>query len=461
MINKNDIFTVEITDQDELGQGIGKVEGFPLFIRHAVMGDVAKVCVTKVKKTYGYGRILEFIKKSEFRTDPACPGYKRCGGCQLQSMNYEAQLKFKQKRVEECLKRIGGCDELHMESIIASDMTLRYRNKAQYPVGTDKNGNPVCGFYAERTHDIIECEDCLLSPREFGIIVSQILKWMKQFNIKAYDERTGKGLIRHIFIRKGFTTKEILLCLVINGKKIPYTEVLRDRLESIQTDEFHINGLSISENTKRSNVIMGEKTEAVYGKPYIEDYIGDIKYRISPMSFYQINPGQTKKLYDKVLEYALLNGNETVVDLYCGTGTISLYMAKKAGKVIGIEIIPEAIEDAKVNAALNNIKNAEFYVGKAEEVLPELYDGGLKQADVVVVDPPRKGCDETALKTIVDINPAKLIYVSCNPATLARDIKYLKEKGYVLEKTAPLDMFPNTTHVESIALLSRREIDSK
>ncbi len=454
MINKNDIFTVEITDQDELGQGIGKVDGFPLFIRHGITGDVAKVCVTKTKKTYGYGRILEFIKKSEFRTDPVCPAYKRCGGCQIQSMNYEAQLAFKQKRVEECLKRIGGCEELHMESIIASDKTFRYRNKAQYPVGTDKNGEPVCGFYAERTHDIIQCDDCLLSPEEFSSIVREVLKWMKQFNIKAYDEGSGKGLIRHIFIRKGFTTKEIILCLVINGKKLTFTEVLRDRLESIETPEFHIIGLAVSVNTKRSNVIMGDKTEVIYGRPYIEDYIGDIKYRISPLSFYQINPGQTKKLYDKVLEYAGLTGMETVIDLYCGTGTISLYMAKKAGKVIGIEIIPEAIEDAKVNASLNNIENAEFYAGKAEEVLPKLYEGGLKHADIVVVDPPRKGCDETALKTIVDINPAKLIYVSCNPATLARDIKYLREKGYRPEKIIPVDMFPNTTHTETIALLT-------
>ncbi len=456
MIQKNDVLTVEITDQDTLGQGIGKASLFPLFVRHAVTGDVVNVVVTKTKKNYGYARILDFVKKSPLRTQPACASYKRCGGCQLQNMTYAAQLEFKQRRVEECVRRIGGFSDIGFEPVLASEDIFEYRNKVQYPVGRDKEGNIVFGFYAERTHEIIPCERCLLSPREFDEIARQVVAWMRKYNISPYDEKSGRGILRHIFIRKGFVTGEIDLCLVINAEKLPHAAELRDALK-----KFSICSISVSVNKKRNNVILGDKIINLFGKDYIEEKIGDIRFRISPHSFFQINPKQTKRLYDKVLEFAQLTGNETVIDLYCGIGTISLYLAQNARKVYGIEIVPQAIEDAKVNAELNNIKNAEFYAGKAEEVLPRLYRQGLTRADVVVVDPPRKGCDELTLSTIADINPARLIYVSCNPATLARDMKILKGYGFEPEIIQPTDMFPQSIHTESAVLLSKGESHAK
>ena len=451
MLKKNEVYRVEITDQDNLGQGIGKVDGFPLFVRHAVKGDVVDAAVTKVKKSFGFARIAEIISPSKNRKEADCDTYKRCGGCQLQLVKYDAQLEIKQNQVAECLKRIGKCTDIDIENIIPSDNIYRYRNKAQYPIGKDKDGKAVSGFFAERTHDIIPCSDCLLTPEEFSDITADILCWIDDNNISVYDEKTGKGLIRHLFIRKAFSTGDIAVCLVINGNSLPNTEGLKKMIGKYP----EIRSFTVSINKNRNNVIMGNELKTIYGSEYIEDSIGDVKYRISPLSFYQINPAQTKKLYDKVIEFAEFTGNETVLDLYCGIGTISLYMARKTKSVTGIEIVPQAIEDANENKALNNIENAEFYTGKAEEVLPELYAKGLKKADVVVVDPPRKGCDETALSTICDIAPNKLIYVSCNPATLARDVKYLEENGFHVEKVQPVDMFPNTVHVETVVLMSK------
>ncbi len=453
MLKKNDIYKLKIIDQDNLGQGIGKVEGFPIFVRHAVKGDIVNVLLTKIKKSYAYGRIMEIIQPSELRKHPDCHIFKRCGGCQLQMMDYDAQLLLKQKNVEDCLKRIGGCDTLNMLPIIKSDEIYRYRNKAQYPVGVDKNGNTVCGFFAERSHEIIECDDCLLTPDIFSDIVDDILKWMNYENIRPYNEITGKGIIRHIFIRQAFTTGQLSLCIVINSESLPK----KDSFIRAMSKYDEIKSISISVNQKKSNVIMGDKIKLIFGDMYIEDKIGDFKFRISPMSFYQINPKQTKKLYDTVTEFADLSGDEIVLDLYCGIGTIGLYAASKASKLIGIEIIPDAIEDAKINQKLNNVENAEFYTGKAEEILPKLYKQGVKKADVIIVDPPRKGCDEAALATICDISPMKLVYVSCNPATLARDVKFLMENGFKLEKVQPVDMFPNTVHVETVVLLSKAQ----
>ncbi len=451
MLKKNDICKIKIIDQDNLGQGIGKVDGFPIFVRHAVKGDIANVLLTKVKKGYAYGRIMELIDPSKLRKKPDCLIFKRCGGCQLQMMDYEAQLLLKQKNVEDCLTRIGGCDIPNMLPILKSDEIYRYRNKAQYPVGVDKKGNTVCGFFAERSHEIIECNDCLLTPSIFSDIVRDILKWMNDENIKPYNETNGKGIVRHIFIRQAFTTGQMSLCIVVNSDNLPK----KDSFIRIMSKYDGIKYISISVNKKKSNVIMGDKIKLIYGDMYIEEKIGDVKFRISPMSFYQINPKQTRKLYDKVAEFADLSGDEIVLDLYCGIGTIGLYAASRASKLIGIEIIPEAIEDAKINQKLNNVENAEFYAGKAEEILPMLYRQGVKKADVIIVDPPRKGCDENALATICDISPKKLVYVSCNPATLARDVKFLSEKGFKLEKVQPVDMFPNTVHVETVVLMSK------
>ena len=454
MINKNDIFTVEITDQDDRGQGIGKAMGFPIFVRHAVMGDVAEVSVTKVKKSFAFARIVNFIKKSPNRIEPQCEAYKRCGGCQLQNMSYEAQLEFKKKRVRECLRRIGGFADIEVEDTIASDEIFRYRNKAQYPVGRDKNGRPVCGFYAQRTHDIIECGDCLLSPAEFSDITKAVLEWMQENNISAYDESTGKGLVRHIFLRRSFATGKVLLCLVIKGNKLPHADELKLKMREYD----YLSGISVSINKNRGNAILGDKFVCISGEPYTRDSIGDIQFNISPASFYQVNPQQTKKLYDTAISFANLTGTETVIDLYCGIGTISLYAAKNAAHVYGVEVVPQAIENARENARLNNIENASFYAGKAEEVLPKLYEEGLTKADVVIVDPPRKGCDETALSTIADIAPERIVYVSCDPATLARDLKFLKTKGYEPQKVQPVDMFPQTVHVEACVLLVKMSV---
>ncbi|HIV16572.1 MAG TPA: 23S rRNA (uracil(1939)-C(5))-methyltransferase RlmD [Candidatus Alectryocaccobium stercorigallinarum] len=454
MISKNDVFTIEITDQDDRGQGIGKTSGFPLFVRHAVMGDVVKVVVTKVKKTFGFARIVEFIERSPYRVEPACPVYKRCGGCQLQNMDYAAQLEFKKTKVRECLRRIGGFSDIEVCDTIGAENIFRYRNKAQYPVGMDKDGKAVCGFFAERTHEIIKCDDCLLSPEDFGGITASVLEWLNENGIRPYDEASGKGLVRHIFLRKGFASGETALCLVINGKKLPFADKLLEKMSAHK----EITGISYCVNTRRDNVILGDKVVSIFGREYIEDMIGDIRYHISPLSFYQVNPEQTKKLYDKAVEFASLSGSETIIDLYCGIGTIGLYAARNAKKVYGIEIIPQAIEDAKENAKLNGLENAEFYAGAAEDVLPELYANGLKKADVVIVDPPRKGCDEKTLSTIADIAPDRIVYVSCNPATLARDLKFMKEKGYEPVRVQPVDMFPMSVHCECVVRLERKKI---
>lgn len=318
---------------------------------------------------------MELINPSELRTCPECHIFKRCGGCQLQMMDYDAQLLLKQKNVDDCLRRIAGCNSLNMLPILKSDEIYRYRNKAQYPVGVDKNGNTVCGFFAERSHEIIECDDCLLTPDIFSAIVKDILKWMDDENIKPYNEINGKGIVRHIFIRQAFTTKQISLCIVVNSDNLPRKQSFISAMSKY--DE--IKSISISVNKKKSNVIMGDEIKLIFGDMYIEDKIGDVKFRISPMSFYQINPKQTKKLYDKVAEFADLSGNEIVLDLYCGIGTIGLYAASRASRLIGIEIIPDAIEDAKINQKLNNVKNADFYAGKAEEILPMLYSQGIKK----------------------------------------------------------------------------------
>ncbi len=450
MIEKNDEFIVDITDQDDMGNGIGKADGFPLFVRHAVVGDRVRAGVTRVKKNFAYARIVSLIIPSKLRAEPECGVFRRCGGCQLQLMSYEAQLDFKRKRVLECLRRIGGCPDIRVEPVIPSEKVFRYRNKAQYPVGIDREGNPTCGFFAERTHDIIPHEDCLLSPRIFSVIKDIVIKWMRRYDIPAYSEKEHRGLIRHIFLRTGISGR-ICICLVINGANLPYS---KDLLEML-SEKADISGLLISTNKNKGNVIMGSAVKCLFGEPYTEDFIGEIRFRISPLSFYQINTVQTVKLYDKALEFAALKGDETVLDLYCGIGTIALYAAKKAGQVIGIEIVPDAVRDAVENARLNGIENARFYCGKAEEVLPSLFESGMDSADVVIVDPPRKGCDERTLDTIAGISPSRFIYVSCDPATLARDIKYMKRYGYEPVKVQPVDMFPQSVHIECIVCIQK------
>ena len=466
-MNKNDIVTVEITDIGVSGEGIGHVDGYTLFIKDAVIGDVVEAKVMKAKKNYGYARLMKVITPSEYRVEPKCAFARRCGGCQIQEMSYDRQLVFKDQKIRGNLERIGGFtkDQIDtvMQPVVGMEHPFGYRNKAQFPFGTDKEGNPITGFYAGRTHDIIANTDCALGVEQNKEILEIILQYMRENKIKSYDEKTGKGLIRHALIRYGFKTKEIMVCLVVNGKRLPKAERLIEKLIQIEG----MTSITISPNTRRDNVIMGDSYEILWGQGYITDYIGNVKYQISPLSFYQVNPVQTEKLYGLALEYADLKGDETVWDLYCGIGTISLFLAQKAKQVYGVEIVPQAIDDAKENAKINAIDNAEFFVGKAEEVLPEYYaeyerehNGETAHADVIVVDPPRKGCDETLLETIVKMQPEKVVYVSCDSATLARDLKYLCANGYEIGMCRGVDQFPQSVHVETVVLLSHKKADS-
>ena len=452
---KNDLVTLEIEDCGIDGEGIGKADGFTVFVKDAVIGDTVTAKIIKAKKNYGYGRLMEVLKPSPYRVEPKCEFARQCGGCQLQALSYDQQLVFKTNKVKGHLERIGGFTDIPMEPIIGMDELFHYRNKAQFPVGRNKEGKIVTGFYAGRTHNIIENRDCALGVAENKEVLDRVIAHMEKYGIEPYNEATGKGLVRHVLIRYGYFTKEVMVCLILNGNKIPKEEQLVKSLCEIPG----MTSITINVNKKHSNVILGEEIRLLWGQEYITDRIGDISYQISPLSFYQVNPMQTQKLYAKALEYADLHGQETVWDLYCGIGTISLFLAQKAKFVRGVEIVPAAIENAKENAKLNDLENTEFFVGKAEEVLPREYKKNGVYADVIVVDPPRKGCDETLLETMVEMNPERIVYVSCDSATLARDLKYLCERGYELRKVCPVDQFGMTVHVETVVLLSQQKPD--
>ena len=456
-MEKNQEFIVTIEDMNEDGAGVGKVDGYIWFVKDAVIGDVVRAKAMKMKKSYGFARLMEVLEPSVSRVIPSCPVARQCGGCQLQAMSYEEQLKFKERKVMNNLIRIGKFaeDEIHMLPIMGMEQPWRYRNKAQFPFGKDKDGNVIAGFYAGRTHAIVEAEDCLLGVEENREILDIVKQFMKEMKIEPYDELSHKGLVRHVLIRKGFKTGEIMVCLVINGNKLPGKERLVEMLTGVDGIK-GMTSISYSVNQEKTNVIMGKEIVNLYGPGYITDYIGNVKYQISPLSFYQVNPVQTERLYGTALEYAGLTGNEIVWDLYCGIGTISLFLAQKAKKVYGVEIVPQAIEDARRNAEINGIHNAEFFVGKAEEVLPEQFEKNHVHADVIVVDPPRKGCDAVCLDTILKMRPERVVYVSCDSATLARDLRYLADGGYVVERGRCCDMFPGTVHVETVVELSRK-----
>lgn len=460
-MQKNDELILKIEDMGVDGAGIGKSDGMTFFVKDAVIGDVVRAKIIKLKKTYGYARLMELLEASADRVEPNCPYYRQCGGCQIQALSYEKQLEFKENKVRNNLERIGGFTKIPMEPIVGMDEPYHYRNKAQFPVGTDKEGHIVTGFYAGRTHTIIPNRDCALGLPVNREILDIVIDFMEKYHISAYDEKTGKGLVRHVLIRCGFSSQEKMVCLIINGKSLPHGEKLVEALRKIDG----MTSISLNCNTERTNVILGHKTIVLCGQEYITDQIGDISYEISPVSFYQVNPVQTEKLYGLALEYADLHGEETVWDLYCGIGTISLFLAQKAKQVYGVEIIPQAIENAKRNAVKNGIENAEFFVGKSEEVLPEFYEkeaaaGRKAYADVIVVDPPRKGCDEKLLDTIVKMAPDRVVYVSCDSATLARDLKILCEQGYELKRVRAVDQFCHTVHTETVVLLSHKKADS-
>ena len=460
-MQKNDLVTVRIEDMGTGGEGIGKVDGCALFIKDAIIGDLVEAKVMKMKKNYGYARLMNILAPSPARQNARCKEARRCGGCQIQEMDYRQQLAFKKDKVENNLLRLGAVPkevlDAAMEGIIGMDEPFRYRNKAQYPIGRDREGHLTAGFYAGRTHQIIPLPDmdCALGTEENQPILQEILAFMEECHVQPYDEETHAGLVRHVLIRKGFATGELMVCLVINGDTLPHSDVLAERLSPIQG----MTSITCSVNKEKTNVIMGKGIQTIWGQDYITDYIGDVKFHISPLSFYQVNPVQTERLYGTALEFAGLTGEETVWDLYCGIGTISLFLARRAGRVYGVEIVPQAIRDAKNNAAINDIFNARFYVGKAEEVLPGMYEKEGVQADVIVVDPPRKGCEQVVLETMVKMQPERIVYVSCDPATLARDVKYLRENGYELDRVKAVDMFPHTVHVETVALLSKLKSD--
>lgn len=459
VLAKNECVPLTITDLGAEGEGIGRYQGFTLFVKDAVVGDELIVKVLKTKKTYGYARIESIVTPSKYRVTPKCALANRCGGCQIQQLDYQKQLEYKQQKVKNCIERIGGITEYEMEPILGMEDPYFYRNKSQYPVGYNKEGEIVMGFYAGRTHSIIDSNRCFIGDKSNERILEIIRAFLRQEKISIYEEETHKGLLRHILIRVGFTSRQVMVCFVINGSKIPKQEELTKQLLAYnkEQEDYQITSICYNVNQEKTNVILGNQVIPVYGEPWIIDQIGLIKYQISPLSFYQVNPIQTKKLYELALDYADLHGEEIVWDLYCGIGTISLFLAQRAKKVYGVEIIPQAIEDAKRNADLNQITNAEFFVGAAEEVLPAKYkeSHGAMKADVIVVDPPRKGCELSLLETVTKMEPKRIVYVSCDPATLARDLKYLTEEGYELKKVRAVDQFPHSVHVETVCLMSK------
>lgn len=534
-LQKNDLIRLEITDLTEEGQGVGKKDGLVFFVKDSVMGDLVEARILKAKKNYAYAKVEKLLEASPYRITPLCPVAGKCGGCQLQHLSYEKELAWKEDRIAQSLIRIAGLSpeevERKKEGILGGVLS-RYRNKAQYPVQSrkeirsggatsvsdwkvdgkwpgknkieakEKSSDLSMGFYGFHSHRIIETEDCLINSAENPLILNCIKDWAREYKISGYEEETGKGLLRHIFLRKGFSTGEILLCLVLNGKSLPHGKELWEKLEGLSlrveegglqrgedvscgmgvqsqenvyygkngTVQGRIVGLCVNINEGSGNAILGRETLCLYGKDSIEDKIGELSFSISVPSFYQVNPIQTEKIYGKALEYAALTGEETVWDCYCGIGTISLFLAQKAKQVYGLEIVPEAIENAKKNAEKNNIHNAEFFVGAAEEVLPKWVEEKKQElsakgadcgigdmVDVVSLDPPRKGCDEACLSAVLELSPKRIVYVSCDPGSLARDIKYLGEGGYVLEKWVGIDNFPRTGHVETIALLQKEE----
>ena len=473
MLQKNEIYEMYIEDIGNDGEGIGHIDGMAVFVKGALIGDTIKVKIIKVKKNLCYGRVDSIIKESPYRTEPRCSIAGPCGGCTLMHMDYKAQLDYKYNKVKNALTRIGGLSDVEsiMEEPHGMEEPYYFRNKMQFPVGRSKDGRVITGFYASHSHNIIAQNECVTGPPINTLIIKAVTEFMERYDIEPYNESDGSGLVRHIVTRVGFHTHELMVVLVINGDDLPHRDELVKLLKA-EIGEFNdilncmymrpgedrglisLESVQLNINKEKGNRILGDKLIPVYGKDRITDYIGNVRFEISPLSFYQVNPYQTEKLYGKALEFADLSGDETVWDMYCGIGTISLFLAAKAKKVYGVEIVDEAIKDARLNAEINGIENVEFFTGKAEEIVPECFAKGIR-ADVVVVDPPRKGCDEKLLQTIVEMSPKKMVYVSCDPATLARDIKYLTARGFEVKRAAVYDQFCHSGHVETVVLMSK------
>lgn len=455
LIDKNKEYVLDIVAQGYEGEGIAKINNtYPVFIEGALISERVKVRITKVKKSFAYGKLLEVLKSSEERCNPSCGIYKRCGGCKLQHSTYKEQLNFKWNRVKDCISRIGKLDESLVKFPIGMDEPWRYRNKVQLPIGM-VNGQLKIGFFAPRSHEIIDMESCLIQDEVADKVVELTRGWVLKNNIKPYNidgQYDNTGILRHIMIRRGFTTNEVMVVIVTNGDKLPY----KDEFVDLMVNNIPgIKSIIQNVNSKPTNVILGDKTKTLWGQDTVADYIGKFKFNISPLSFFQVNPVQTEVLYGKALEYAELTGDEIVFDSYCGTGSITLFLSQKAKKVYGVEIIPEAIENANINSKENNVNNVEFFVGESEVIIPDLIESGIK-ADVVVVDPPRKGCDKNLLDAISGIDAKSIVYVSCDPSTLARDLAILEENGYKTIEVQPVDMFPHTAHVECVVRIEKK-----
>ncbi len=446
---KNEKIPLAITAVTMEGSGIGHYDGCAVFVPNTVTGDEITAHIVKVKSNCAFARLDELLVASPMRIEPDCPVFSQCGGCAFRHIRYEAELKIKQAHVKDALKRIGHID-MEPEPIAGAKNPDRYRNKAQYPV--EKSGDTLkIGFYAPRSHRVVDCRACLLQPQGFDGILGVFDEWIRRYNISVYDETAHTGLLRHIYIRQAQKTGEIMVCAVVNGRELPYTLEL---INNLTVAEQNVRSIILNKNKADTNVILGEKCKTLWGQDTITDELCGLTFQISPLSFYQVNPTGAEILYQKAAEYAELTGKETVLDLYCGAGTIGLTMAEKAKEIIGVEVVPRAVVDAKINAQLNGIKNARFICGDVIEAAGVLAQEGTKP-DVVIFDPPRKGCAAELLQTIAKMEPGKIVYVSCDPATLARDCAVLGELGYQVQKVAPVDMFPRTGHVETVVLMSR------
>lgn len=457
-VAKDQIYDIEIVDLGDGGEGIGRFEGMTVFVDGAIIGDLVKAKIETVKKNYAIGKIVKLVSASPLRVEPPCPHFRKCGGCQIMNMDYErGQLAFKEKVVKDALERIGGFSDVTVEPIIGMAEPFRYRNKGQYPIQfgklDDGSLGTKIGFYQKGSHDVVDLRDCLLQNESHVAVNQAIRAYISKHKVTLYDESSHKGLLRHVMIRHSEVTQDLMVVLVVNGGGLPQES---DLVELLKNAVPHLKSLIINENKAKGNRVLGFNNRVLWGTETITDHIGNLKFEISPLSFFQVNPIQTAVLYGKALEFAALEGKENVVDIYCGIGTISLFLAQKAKRVVGVELIEAAIIDAKANAARNGFDNCDFHVGKAEEVIPKLYEAGLT-ADVVVVDPPRKGCEPEVLETILKMNPDRIVYVSCKPSTMARDVKILCESGqYHIAKVQPVDQFGMTGHVECVVGLERK-----
>lgn len=457
-LKKNDIVNLTITSATAEGSGVGRTDdGIAVFVPLSAIGDELSVRILKVKKTYAFGKIEQVLVPSAARIEPDCSNFAKCGGCVWRHITYAEECKIKQQRVEDAAKRIGGIENVEFKPIISSDNTLRYRSKAQYPVGTDKEGNITAGFYAFHSHRIVDCSDCVLQPEIFTKVIEISKKFAAVTHTEVYDEQTGKGRLRHIYIRYGEVTDELMVCYVVNANGLKREDLLVKMLK----DELpQLKSVIINSNRENTNVILGSKNRTIYGKDYITDELCGLKFKISPFSFWQVNRRQAEKLYNKAKEYANLKSDEILLDLYCGTGTIGLIMADSCKQLIGAEIVEDAVRDANENAKANGITNARFICGDAAKAAAQLENEGLKP-NCVILDPPRKGCGEELVKTISRMSPDRVVYVSCDPATLARDLKFFSENGYNTKEITPCDMFSRTSHVESVAYIEKNNNSEK